>query len=118
MNPRQVPPSVPPPPASTDEDAARIWSVELADNTVRLCLKRWAKEAQWQLVWDADRDFVIDAEVQWFGTFEQALTALLESLKTVNSRCRRGSTRPAGCCASSASRLHLKDKPWSCGLLA
>lgn len=73
--------SVTPPPASTDEDPARIWSVELGDNTVRLCLKRWAKEAQWQLVWDADRDFVIDAEVYWHGTFEQALTALLESLK-------------------------------------
>jgi len=59
----------------------RIWSVELADTTLRLCLKRWSNEAQWQLVWDADRDFVIEAEVRWQGTFEQALTALLESLK-------------------------------------
>lgn len=73
--------TVPPSTDSSSEDPARIWSVELGDNTVRLCLKRWAKEAQWQLVWDADRDFVIDAEVQWYGTFEQALTALLESLK-------------------------------------
>lgn len=62
-------------------EPVRIWSVELADNTVRLCLKRWAHEAQWQLVWDADRDFVIEAEVRWQGTFEQALTALLESLR-------------------------------------
>jgi hypothetical protein len=74
-------PSLPAPPASTEDDPARLWSVEFADSTVRLSLKRWAKEAQWQLVWDADRDFVIDAEVQWHGTFEQALTALLESLR-------------------------------------
>lgn len=64
-----------------NQEPVRIWSVELADGTVRLCLKRWAHEAQWQLVWDADRDFVIEAEVRWQGTFEQALTALLESLR-------------------------------------
>ena len=64
-----------------NQEPVRIWSVELADSTVRLCLKRWAHEAQWQLVWDADRDFVIEAEVRWQGTFEQALTALLESLR-------------------------------------
>ena len=66
---------------SQNLELERIWSVELADTTLRLCLKRWSNEAQWQLVWDADRDFVIEAEVRWQGTFEQALTALLESLR-------------------------------------
>jgi hypothetical protein len=66
---------------SPNLEPERIWSVELADSTLRLCLKRWAQEAQWQLIWDADRDFVVEAEVRWQGTFEQALTALLESLR-------------------------------------
>lgn len=66
---------------SPNLEPERIWSVELADSTLRLCLKRWAHEAKWQLIWDADRDFVVEAEVRWQGTFEQALTALLESLR-------------------------------------
>lgn len=63
-----------------DKTKLRSWNVEMTDSTVRLCLKRWAKDAGWQLVWDAKRDFVIDSEVSFFGTFEQALGSIMQSL--------------------------------------
>lgn len=63
-----------------DKSRMRSWTVELADSTIRLCLKRWAKDAGWQLVWDARRDFIIDAEVSFYGTFEQALGSMMQSL--------------------------------------
>jgi len=63
-----------------DRSKMRSWNVEMNDSTVRLCLRRWAKDAGWQLVWDAKRDFVIDAEVSFYGTFEQALGSMMQSL--------------------------------------
>jgi len=63
-----------------DKTKMRSWNVEFLDSTIRLCLKRWAKDAGWQLVWDAKRDFIIDAEVSFYGTFEQALGSMVQSL--------------------------------------
>ncbi|MFJ3057603.1 toxin co-regulated pilus biosynthesis Q family protein [Herbaspirillum sp. NPDC087042] len=56
------------------------WQVRRADVSVRRMLQRWAREAGWQLVWDAPRDFPVDTELQLSGRIEQVVSAVVESL--------------------------------------
>lgn len=67
-------------PPEPEPAPAEAWAVELSDSTVRLSLKRWAQNAGWQLVWDANRDLVIDAQVTFYGSFEQALASMMHAL--------------------------------------
>ncbi|UXH80278.1 toxin co-regulated pilus biosynthesis Q family protein [Roseateles amylovorans] len=57
------------------------WTVELADQTFRQTLLRWTRIAGWQLVWEADRDFAIDAQVTLQGNFTQVLEEAMNSLR-------------------------------------
>lgn len=56
------------------------WQVLRADVSVRRLLQRWGREAGWQVVWDAPRDFPIETEVQLSGRIEQVVSAVVESL--------------------------------------
>lgn len=66
--------------ALSTEDASD-WSFLLADGTVHQALQRWARVAGWQLVWEVDRDFPIDAEVSLRGNFLAALTQAMAALR-------------------------------------
>ncbi|WP_431286864.1 toxin co-regulated pilus biosynthesis Q family protein [Roseateles chitinivorans] len=66
------------PPAS---DGATAWSFTRADGTVHQALQRWTREAGWQLVWEVERDFPIDAEVTLRGTFLDALNQAMAALR-------------------------------------
>ncbi|MDH0866715.1 toxin co-regulated pilus biosynthesis Q family protein [Mitsuaria sp. GD03876] len=57
------------------------WTFTRADGTVHLALSRWAREAGWQLVWEVDRDFPIDAEVTLRGNFVEALEQAMAALR-------------------------------------
>ena len=57
------------------------WRLELSDHTVKTALTRWAKEAGWQLVWDAPVDFGIDASATVTGSFEDALQSVVQALQ-------------------------------------
>ena len=46
----------------------------------RQVLLRWTREAGWQLVWEAERDFAIDAQVALQGSFLQALGQAMATL--------------------------------------
>lgn len=56
------------------------WTVELKDRTLHETLRRWSEQAGWQLVWEADRDFAIDAEFSLRTDFVAALDTVMRSL--------------------------------------
>ena len=58
----------------------QTWWVKLEDQTVRQTLVRWAEFAGWQLVWEADRDFPIEAEAKFEGTLRCSVEILMRSL--------------------------------------
>lgn len=63
------------------QEASSEWTVELSDRTFRQTLLRWTRIANWQLVWEVDRDFAIDAQVTLNGNFLDALNQAMTSLR-------------------------------------
>jgi len=59
---------------------APSWTVKLEDGTLSKTFGRWAAEAGWQLLWELPVDFRIDANTRVEGDFEQAVTAVADSL--------------------------------------
>jgi len=43
-------------------------------------LLRWSREEKWQLLWEADRDFPILANVYLKGSFQSAILTVMQSL--------------------------------------
>ena len=78
------------------DTADREWIIRLADVSVRRALQRWARDAGWQLLWEPARDFPIEAEIVFRGSFRGALGSLMEALSvtdypvqaSVNSKLR------------------------------
>lgn len=70
--PAPAPVPVPPP--------AKSWIVKREDGTLSTTFARWATEAGWQLLWEMPVDIRIDAATQVEGEFEQAVTAVADSL--------------------------------------
>lgn len=62
-------------------EAPSEWTVELSDQTFRQTLLRWTRVANWQLVWEVERDFAIDAQVTLNGNFLDALNQAMTSLR-------------------------------------
>jgi hypothetical protein len=59
----------------------QTWSVTVADRSVRTLLERWAKTAGYQMSWEIPVDLELNANANMTGSFEDALTAVLASLK-------------------------------------
>lgn len=68
-------PASPPAPAP-----APTWTVKLEDGTLSRTFARWAADAGWQLLWEMPVDFRIDANTRVEGDFEQAVTAVADSM--------------------------------------
>ena len=64
----------------TASGAIGVWSIELADKRLSPALQRWAGQAGWHLVWEADRDFLIDAALHVEGDFLFAIDTTMRSL--------------------------------------
>lgn len=60
------------------------WTLLLQDLTLYAAFSRWAKEAGWRVLWDADRHLLIDSPDVVTGDFEQAITAVVSSPGIVN----------------------------------
>lgn len=61
---------------------ARQWKVLRSDKYLSITVDRWAKDNGWQgVAWQVPggRDFVVDFEATFSGTFESALTELMRS---------------------------------------
>ncbi len=63
-----------------DEPMHRTWEVRLQDVTIRRLLQRWAQEAQYQLAWEATRDFPVQVDLLIEGDFRNAVGTVMEAL--------------------------------------
>lgn len=72
-----------PPPAAVSDPAQlpRTYRLKFSDVTVRLALKRWLKDANMQLAYEAPRDFEVPVEGDFHGTASEAVQKLMNSLK-------------------------------------
>lgn len=59
--------------------AERAWEIELKDVTLATTLQRWAKEAGWQIRWDAGKHVMVEASDGLAGSFEDAVRDVLEA---------------------------------------
>lgn len=57
------------------------WVLSPSDRTLSLALQRWSAAAAWQLVWEAERDFPIEVEMQLEGHFSAVLEQVMKSLQ-------------------------------------
>lgn len=55
------------------------WSLKAADVNYAGAIQRWAEHAGYQVRWDANKHFFIEAENTFVGTFEEAVTAVLSN---------------------------------------
>ena len=76
-------PVVPPSTAwrTLEAEAPAAWTVLRADGTVHQALQRWSREAGWQLVWEVERDFPIDAEFTLRGNLLDVLNQTMAALR-------------------------------------
>ena len=74
-----------------------IWALQTQDRTLYHSLNRWAQAAQWQLMWEAERDFPIQAQVSFEGGFTAAVEAVMSALA--------GSDYPLQAIMNSATRV-------------
>jgi Toxin co-regulated pilus biosynthesis protein Q len=57
-----------------------IWSLEPAEKRLSVAMTRWAQQAGWQLVWEADRDFLIESNLHLSGDFLKSVGMVMQSL--------------------------------------
>lgn len=62
------------------EDVLAIWSLQTQDKTLYHSISRWAQSANWQLMWEAERDFPIQAQISIEGSFTAAIQMVMNSL--------------------------------------
>lgn len=67
--------------AASDTGVGSAWTFSRDDVSVRQAMQRWAGDAGWQLVWDIDRDFPIEAEVTLRGDFLDAIAQAMAVLR-------------------------------------
>ena len=73
-------PSAPQAPVQHADGTPQLWSIELADKRLSPALQRWAGVAGWLLVWEADRDFLLDASLSIEGDFLYAIEVTMRAL--------------------------------------
>lgn len=60
------------------------WSILSQDKSLYHVISRWAQTANWQLMWEADRDFPIQAQISIDGTFTSAIQMVMDSLSNTD----------------------------------
>jgi hypothetical protein len=56
------------------------WQINPSDRRLSIVLQRWSAQANWQLVWEAERDFPVEVRVVLDGSFSEALKEVMKSL--------------------------------------
>ena len=69
----------------TYDTTIRLWTAP-TNATLRRIIETWASEAGVEVHWRADYDYPMQAPVSIQGTFEEALTTLLDGLSEANPR--------------------------------
>ena len=62
----------------------KIWSLQPEDKRLSIALNRWAQQAGWQIVWEAERDFVIESSLHLSGDFLRSIDAVMQSLASTD----------------------------------
>ena len=70
--PNPLAPIEPPPP---------IWQLKKGE-TIRSELTKWAKDSDWSLVWQFDKDWVIPSNSEFTGNFDVAAAKVIETLSS------------------------------------
>lgn len=55
----------------------RRWSILMSDKTLYRTMRRWAQEADYQLMWQVDRDYPIEVDVAFNTDFRKALEQVM-----------------------------------------
>ena len=58
----------------------QVWSLQPEDKRLSAALNRWAQQAGWQIVWEAERDFVIESSLHLSGDFLKSVSTVMQSL--------------------------------------
>ena len=83
-------PTLPNPMGSVDQvrlatnEPSAIWTLMTQDKTLYHSLSRWAQVANWQLMWEAERDFPIQAQISIDGNFTAAIQLVMNSLASTD----------------------------------
>ena len=56
------------------------WAISMADKTLYRAMRRWAAQANYQLLWQVDRDFPIESDVVFEGDFRAAVGEVMSSV--------------------------------------
>lgn len=64
-------------PTPAPEVPGKSWTAKKGDD-LRMVLSRWAQEEDAQLVWRSDETFTVNRDAEWNGSFEEAVSAILE----------------------------------------
>jgi hypothetical protein len=67
-------------PAAPGQAQPHVWALNTADRRLSMALQRWSAVAGWQLVWEAERDFPIEASIELAGSLPEALEKVMNSL--------------------------------------
>lgn len=62
------------------QSVQKKWIVNASDSSARKTLDQWSKDANWDLVWNASNDVVIEANAEFTGDFPTAVTKLLDAI--------------------------------------
>jgi Toxin co-regulated pilus biosynthesis protein Q len=65
---------------TSDEKEEVLWRLSPADKRLSAAIARWSQIAGWQLVWEAERDFVIDSDLNLYGDFLKSIDTVMQSL--------------------------------------
>lgn len=66
-------------PVPNPEPPKRSWTLDVKDVNYFGAFQRWARDAGYQVRWDAEKHFVIEAVNTFSGSFEEAVTAVLDN---------------------------------------
>ena len=69
-----------PPVLEVEEGVPQQWSVLMKDKTLYRVISRWAAQAQYQLIWQVDRDYPIESGVVFEGGFRGAVTEVMSTV--------------------------------------
>jgi Toxin co-regulated pilus biosynthesis protein Q len=65
---------------TSNEKEELLWSLSPADKRLSVAMARWSRIAGWQLVWEAERDFVIDSDLNLYGDYLKSIDTVMQSL--------------------------------------
>jgi len=72
------------PPQPSAEEPSAVWSLMTNDKTLYHSISRWAQVANWQLMWEAERDFPIQAQISIEGNFTSAIQLVMNALSNTD----------------------------------